>query len=220
MLETELFQPIKEFLENQGYQVKGEIGAIDCFAMKNNESIAVELKTSITLKLIYQAVERQKIADSVYVAIPKSAIASHRSQYKSFLLLLRRLSVGLLIVSSSGVEVLLDAKDYDLNQSRNRNKQHKHQLISEFNHRKSNANLGGMKGKKITFYKEQAIEILKVIHAHPGISPKEIKVLTDIKNIASILQKNYYGWFHRLDRGSYVLSDKGIEEIKTESQSF
>ncbi|MBU1142504.1 MAG: hypothetical protein KKH92_02545, partial [Firmicutes bacterium] len=107
MLETELFQPIKEFLENQGYQVKGEIGAIDCFAMKNNESIAVELKTSITLKLIYQAVERQKIADSVYVAIPKSAIASHRSQYKSFLLLLRRLSVGLLIVSSSGVEVLL-----------------------------------------------------------------------------------------------------------------
>jgi hypothetical protein len=220
MLETELFQPVKEFLENQGYQVKAEIGAIDVFAMKRDESIAIELKTSITLKLIYQAIERQKIADSVFIAIPKSAMKSHNSQSKSFLLLLRRLSIGLLIISKQGVEVLLDAREYDLNQSRNRNKIQKQKLVSEFNNRKSNDNLGGMKGKKITFYKEQAIEILKVIYAHPGISPKEIKVLTNSSNVLSILQKNYYGWFDRIERGSYVLTEKGMQEIKAESANF
>ncbi len=217
MLETELFHPVKELLENQGYQVKGEIGAIDVFAMKQDESIAVELKTSITLKLIYQAVERQKIADFVYIAIPKSAMTSHKGQTKSFLLLLRRLSIGLLVVSKNGVEVLLEAKDYDLSISKNRNKKAKNKLYSEFKNRKNDDNLGGMKGKRITFYREQALEILHIIHSHPGISPKEIKILTKNTKTSSILQKNYYGWFHRLERGSYTLSEKGLQEIKTES---
>ena len=220
MLETELFQPVREFLENQGYQVKGEIGAIDCFAMKKEESIAVELKTSITLKLIYQAIERQKIADFVYIAIPKSAMKSHQSQTKSFLLLLRRLSIGLLVISSQGVEVLLEAKDYDLSLSKSRNKQAKYKLQSEFKNRKNNENIGGMKGKKLTFYKEQALEILQIVYNHPGISLKEIKVLSNNPKVASILQKNYYGWFQRIERGSYAISDKGLLAIKTESQNF
>ena len=217
MLETELYHPIKELLENQGYQVKGEIGAIDIFAMKKDESIAVELKTSITLKLIYQAVERQKIADFVYIAIPKQAMTSHKSQMKSFILLLRRLSIGLMIVSKQGVEVLLEAKDYDLTMSKTRNKRTKNKLISEFKNRKNDDNLGGMKGKKVTFYREQALEILQVIHSHPGISPKEIKILTNNIKTSSILQKNYYGWFQRVDRGSYTLTEKGFKEIQTES---
>jgi len=220
MLETELFLPVKVFLENQGYQVKGEIGAIDCFAMKNDESIAVELKTTITLKLIYQAIERQKIADFVYIAIPKKAVKSHRGQYKSFLLLLRRLSIGLLIISEQGLEVLLEAKDYDLNLSKTRNKQTKNKLLSEFRNRKNNENIGGMKGKKLTFYKEQAIEVLHIIHNHPGISPKEIKSLSNNSKVSSILQKNYYGWFMKIERGSYTLSEKGLLAIKTESINF
>jgi hypothetical protein len=220
MLETELFLPIKVFLENQGYQVKGEIGAIDCFAMKDNESVAVELKTSITLKLIYQAIERQKVADYTYIAIPKLAMKSHRLQIRSFLLLLRRLSIGLLVISSQGVEVVLEAKDYDLNLSKRVNKRVKTKLLSEFKNRRSNDNIGGMKGKKITFYKEQATEILLIIHNHPGISPKEIKVLSNNPKVASILQKNYYGWFKRIERGSYTLSEKGLLAIKTESENF
>ncbi|MDO9629015.1 MAG: DUF2161 family putative PD-(D/E)XK-type phosphodiesterase [Acholeplasmataceae bacterium] len=217
MLETELFLPIKELLENQGYQVKGEIGAIDILAVKDEEVVAIELKTSITLKLIYQAIERQKIADIVYIAIPKSATVSHQNNIRSFHLLLRRLSIGLMVISKQGVEISLDAKDYDLNQSRNKNKKTKNKLLSEFKNRSSNKNLGGMRGKKMTFYREQALEILKVLHAHPGISPKEIKILTTNPNVSSILQKNYYGWFHRIERGSYTLSEKGIQEINNGS---
>ena len=109
MLEIELYQPIQSFLNEQGYTVRGEIGAIDVFAMKNEHSIAVELKTSISLKLIYQAVERQKVADTVYVAVPKSAIRTHQDSYKSFILLLRRLSIGLFVIHADQVEVVLDA---------------------------------------------------------------------------------------------------------------
>lgn len=58
MEEKELYLPVKTFLENKGYQVKAEVKDIDVFAVKEHHSIAVELKTKITLKLIYQAIER------------------------------------------------------------------------------------------------------------------------------------------------------------------
>ena len=53
MLETELFNPIKIYLEKQGFKVKGEIDSIDVLAIKEDYIISIELKNHITLKLIY-----------------------------------------------------------------------------------------------------------------------------------------------------------------------
>ena len=36
---------------------------------------------------------------------------------------------------------------------------------------------------------------------------------TGVGSTASILQKNYYGWFERLSRGKYILTVKGIEAL-------
>ncbi len=211
MKETELFSPVKAYLESLDYAVKGEIGAVDVFAMKQEQSIAVELKNQINLKLIYQAVERQKVCDDVFIAIPKAAMKSHQRNYRSFRLLLRRLSIGLMIVNNDQVTVLVDPCDYNLSASKTRNKKKHIRLINEFNNRKNNLNIGGSKGQKLTAYREKAILIAETLHLGV-LSPKTIKQITGIEETASILQKNYYGWFMRVSRGQYSLTELGVEE--------
>ncbi|MGD9761455.1 MAG: DUF2161 family putative PD-(D/E)XK-type phosphodiesterase [Candidatus Izemoplasmatales bacterium] len=209
MLETELYEPVKKYLELNGYTVKGEIGNIDVYAVKDTMTIAVELKVNITLKLIYQAIDRQKLADDVYIAVPSLAIKSHRKNLKKFLLLLKRLSIGLLVVKKDNVEVLLDPVDYNLDLSKTRSKKKHIKLITDFTNLESNENQGGSKGRRMTVYREKVIKIAKLLNDNPGLSPKKIKEATMIENTYSILQKNYYNWFMKKERGSYQLSIEG-----------
>ena len=53
MRETELYPPVKAFLEGQGYAVKGEVEACDLVAVRGDQApVIVELKTSFTLGLV------------------------------------------------------------------------------------------------------------------------------------------------------------------------
>jgi hypothetical protein len=214
MKETDLYLPIKDFLVNQGYLVKGEINGVDIYAMKEEATIAIELKVNITMKLVYQAIDRQRIADEVYIAIPKTAIKSHRNNLKNFLLLLKRLAIGLLVVSGNTVEVVLTPKDYDLDISKKRNLRRKEKMISSLVNLTSDQNKGGSKGKRMTIYKQNVIKIAKLLMENPGMSPKAIKDITKIENVSSILQKNYYQWFERKTRGSYHLNETGIAYLR------
>jgi len=209
MNETELYEPVKALLEAQAFTVKGEVGEIDVFAMRNNESIAIELKTKISLKLLYQAVERQKLADSVYIAIPLSAKKSHSDSYHHFVHLLRRLEIGLIIVSGSNAYVEIEAVPYDRVRSVIRSKKKKTKIISEFQSRISTMNVGGTKGKKMTHYKEKVLLIGAFLLHQSNASPKEIKLATHVDDTPLIIQKNYYGWFIRISRGRYGLSASG-----------
>ena len=51
MLETELYLPVKAFLEAQGYRVRGEVKNCDIAATKDDELLIVELKTSANMTL-------------------------------------------------------------------------------------------------------------------------------------------------------------------------
>ena len=219
MLETELYEPVKKYLELNGYTVKGEIGNIDVYAVKDTMTIAVELKVNITLKLIYQAIDRQKLADDVYIAVPSLAIKSHRKDLKKFLLLLKRLSIGLMVVKKDNVEVLLDPIDYNLDLSKTRSKKKRIKLITDFTNLESNENQGGSRGKRMTVYREKVIKIAKLLNDNPGLSPKKIKEATMIENTYSILQKNYYNWFMKKERGSYQLSIEGRNFINQETNN-
>ena len=68
--ESDLYGPVRDYLENLGYQVKGEVKDCDIAALRDGELIVVELKRGFTLELIYQALDRQRVADGVYVAVP------------------------------------------------------------------------------------------------------------------------------------------------------
>ena len=72
MLETELYLPVKRFLEAQGFAVKAEIGGCDVLAVRGDEPpVIVELKTSFNLQLLLQGIDRQGVTDTVYLAIPE-----------------------------------------------------------------------------------------------------------------------------------------------------
>ena len=73
MIETELSPPVKAYLEFHGYQVNCEVKDCDIVAIKGDELVIVELKTSVNLTLLVQATKRQSIGDCVYIAVPASA---------------------------------------------------------------------------------------------------------------------------------------------------
>lgn len=96
MKEAELYLPIKAFFIENGYDVAGEVKNVDMVVYKDDEQIAIELKTAFNLKLLFQAVERQKYFESVYIAIPKP---KYNKRYKEMIHILKRLEIGLITVN-------------------------------------------------------------------------------------------------------------------------
>ena len=71
MKESDLYLPLKRFLETRGYEVKGEVHDCDVLARRNNEeAIVVELKLSLNLDVVLQAVARLALTSQVYIGIP------------------------------------------------------------------------------------------------------------------------------------------------------
>lgn len=123
MKETDLYEPVKQLFTKLGYQVYAEVNDIDVMVVKDDQIIAIELKTSFNLKLILQAITRQKISDNVYVAIPRPKYKQRLSKsFKEKELLLRRLELGLILVAtdvkSPYAQIVFDPKPYDINRSR------------------------------------------------------------------------------------------------------
>ncbi len=60
-METALYLPVKRFLENLGFTVKGEVGGCDLVALSAGDPPIVvigELKLTFNLELVLQAVDR------------------------------------------------------------------------------------------------------------------------------------------------------------------
>lgn len=220
MKETELFEPVKNLLIEQGYQVKAEVKDIDILGYKDDVYLAVELKTSFSMKLIYQAIDRQKTMDIVYIALPKTALPKSRTQFRQFTYLLKRLEIGCIIVDEKKAEVILEATLYDIEKSRARYKKRKQSILKEYHLRKNTLNVGGSKGKRLTRYKEMVVEIGLFLIEQEQASVKEIKEKTGLLKTASILQKNYDAYFERVSRGIYQLTIKGRQEILELNEKF
>lgn len=218
MKETDLYEPIRSYWEQQGFVVKGEIGPIDVFASNGEEEIAVELKTSITLKLIYQAMNRQSLAHRVYVGIPMEAKKSHAKEMKHFLELLTKLGIGLLLVEQDSVRCLLEAKGNVLRPSKKKQQMRK-KIHQEFSTTLNHLNVGGTQGSKMTSYHADALEIAAYLLGHPEALVKEIVQETRVTRASSILQKNYYAWFERSTRGRYHMNPDKIDEVRRELSS-
>jgi hypothetical protein len=70
--ETNLYQPIKDFLYQLGFEAKGEVCGCDVVALNNGEPVALiicELKLSFSLELILQAVDRSTACDEIWIAV-------------------------------------------------------------------------------------------------------------------------------------------------------
>ncbi|MGE4572744.1 MAG: DUF2161 family putative PD-(D/E)XK-type phosphodiesterase [Candidatus Izemoplasmatales bacterium] len=208
MMEKDMFPLLKDFLMNDGYDVKAEVLKADIVAKKDDIILIVEMKSIFSTTLIYQGLKRQHISDYVYLAIEKpSSKVLNSSTFKEKKTIVRRLELGLILVDikKEMIEVILDPKTYHFKN----NKKKRKELYKEFSLRKTSMNTGGVKGVKImTAYKELALMILDAMKDGPKTS-QYLKNYTTRDKTLSILQKNYYGWFERVSRGVYQLSDAG-----------
>lgn len=220
MLEEELWSPVNDFLITQGYTVRSEVNYCDISAVKDNQLVVVELKRSLSVDLLVQAVNRQKVADSVYIAIPKPKKMVGSSKWKNICHLVRRLELGLILVSFNDdkafIEIPIHPAIFDRNKSQQISKKKRTNIIKEIDERSGDYNIGGSKGKKlVTAYRESSIFIACCLDFFGPLSPKKLKELgTDPKKTSSILSKNFYGWFKRIGQGLYSLSEEGKKELK------
>jgi hypothetical protein len=207
LFETDLYPPVKALLERQGYAVKSEIGACDIMAVRADEPpVIVELKTSFTLPLIYQAIERQKLSDTVYVAVPlpKKGIGTDEIS------LCRRLGLGLLAVKESWVEPYLDPAPYAPRQ----NKRQLGRLLKEFHARVGDPNSGGSTRRPlVTAYRQDALRCAGYLGANGASRISDVVQATRVERAASIFRSNVYGWFDKVGRGTYATSPKGREAL-------
>jgi len=214
MNESDLFQPIKNYLLENNYTVNSEVLHCDIIAKKNDEVIAIELKKKFNATLLIQAVDRQKFADSVYVAIFKPKNRKKYKNWRGMCQLLKRLEIGLILVSflktKAKVEVLIHPSNYVFR----KNKKKRKAVLKEINNRSGNYNKGGISRKKIiTAYREKAIFIACCLNRFGELSTKKLKKLGTGEKTTTILYKNFYGWFERVDRGVYRLHNNGIEAL-------
>ena len=219
--ESDLYEPIKRYLELRGYTVKAEVTGIDLVATHpDHESVLVELKKTFNLKLVFQGVDRLALSDRVYLAVAASSAPGNvlNQNHRSVKKLCRRLGLGLMQVyfgpRTTRVDVLVDPGPY-----RPRKQTGKRMALQdEFSKRRGDPNVGGVARKKImTAYRQQVIRIAACVAEHGEYSLREIRETTGLKKSGSILQNNHYGWFERVSRGRYRLSEVGKTEFKTYS---
>lgn len=201
-LETELYAPVKAFLEGQGYVVKGEVRQCDLVAVRGKEPpVVVELKRAFSLGLVLQGIDRLALTDSVYLAI-----GTWPRRQRDVKKLCRRLGLGLIMVTGDRIDVLLDPLPY---QPR-KNARRVHRLLGEHSRRVGDPTLGGSTRQPImTAYRQEALRCAALLAAHGPMTPKALRAAGDVPHAGSILLRDVYGWFERKGRGLYDLSPKG-----------
>ncbi len=208
LAETDLYSPIKAWLEALGYEVKAEVGPADVVAQRGDqEPLIVELKTGFSLTLLQQAVARQAVTDTVYVAVPRwSGKASWRA-FKGNIGLCKRLGLGVLSVRlpEGMVQVHCDPKPFQPRKSKRREAA----LLSEFARRDGDPNAGGTRGKIVTAYRQDAERLAAFLKANGPSSGAAAKKDTGVTHATRMMADNHYGWFCRVERGIYDLTEAG-----------
>ncbi len=220
MKESDLYEPVKQFLQAQGYVVKGEVAHCDLVAQRNDEPpIVVELKLSLNLSVLLQAVDRTALTDLVYIAIPEAADGRNallRKSRKSINRLLRMLGLGLITVgfrtpagatkAQPRIEVVIEPGPY---QPR-KNLKRQQRLQREFTARKGDFNTGGTtRSERMTAYRQDALLCADYLHTHGPSAPVAVKKATGINRARPILYDDVYGWFERPAKGIYGLKETG-----------
>jgi hypothetical protein len=206
-LETALYHPVKRFLESLGFTVKGEVGGCDLVGLSADSPPIVvigELKLSFNLELVLQGVDRAGTGDEVWLAASLSKRGKGRESDARFRNLCRRLGFGLLAIDRSGAaHVLLSPAA----PAPRRDARRKSKLIEEHNRRRGDPVAGGgSRAPIMTAYRQQALACAAAMAQGPR-RPRDLKA--GMPDAQKILRDNVYGWFDRVERGLYGLTQAG-----------
>jgi len=213
--ESDLGPPLASYLRSQGWTVRSEVKDCDLAATRGEELLVVEVKKTLSLALLAQAARRQRLTDTVYVAIPRPANKwKWWQESRGVQHLLRRLELGLLLVSldpgKPAVEEVFPPRPF----VRRKRAKSRRAVLHEINHRTGDYNRAGSTRRKlVTAYRENAIQVACCLQKRGSLSPAGLRALGTGEKTYSILRSNVYGWFERLDKGLYGLTEQGREEL-------
>jgi hypothetical protein len=202
-LESDLYAPVKALLEGQGYSVKGEVRGCDVVAVRGGEPpVIVELKQAFGMGLVLQGVNRLSLSDAVYLAV-----GTWPKNLRDVKKLCRRLGVGLMIVADPRVDVLLDPAPY----KPRKNARRLGRLLGEHQRRVGDPNRGGSSTRvpMMTAYRQQALRCANLLAKNGPMKVAVLRVQAEAPKALAILSQDHYGWFERVDRGTYGLTPQG-----------
>ncbi len=212
-METDLYPPVKRFLEDLGLEVKGEVRGCDLVALSAGEPELVvigELKQTFTLELVLQAVDRTPACDEIWLAVAASKKGRGREGDPRVKRLCKLLGFGLLAVATAGrIDVIVEPAPW----TPRRDGKRRSRIVDEFRRRRGDPVTGGStRLPQMTAYRQQALIVASALSVGPA-GPRHLKAVAP--DAAKILQTNVYGWFERIERGRYGLSAAGHAALVT-----
>lgn len=211
--ETDLYPPVKAFLEAQGYVVKSEVGAADVVAVRGGEPpVIVELKLGFSLTLVHQCVARLKLSEDVYMAVARGKGKRFLKAIKDMTLLCRRLGLGLITVRVADglVQVHCDPGPY----APRGNTKRQGQLLREFARRQGDPNDGGQtRSGLVTAYRQDALKVAMYLFEIGASKGADVARETGVIRATTMMRDDHYGWFEKVEKGIYGLTPKGAAAV-------
>jgi hypothetical protein len=204
--ETALYAAVKRHLEALGFAPKGEVLGCDVVALRAGDPpwlVILEMKAAFSLELVLQGVDRLPACDEVWLAV--RATRRGRDRDRRAHRLCRLLGFGLLAVtpSTGRVEVLAEPGPYRPRADAKR----RSRLMAEHAARRGDPTPGGSTRQPImTAYRQDALDCARAMLAGPA-STRDLA--QRVPRAPRILLDNVHGWFERVARGTYRLTESG-----------
>jgi len=153
---------------------------------------------------VLQGVDRTAACDEVWLAVRASSRGRGREADPRVRKLCRFLGFGLLGVFPRGhVELLVEPSPW----RPRRDTRRRSALVDEHRRRQGDPASGGSTRAPImTAYRQRALICAAALEPGPRTT-RELKVA--VPDAPTILLRNVYGWFARVDRGLYALTNQG-----------
>ena len=207
--ETDLSAPLKAWLQRQGFEVKGEVGAADLVGVRGDDLVIVEIKTGFSLALFHQGIDRLAVTDHVFLAVPAGG---RTKALRRNVQLARRAGLGVLTVRPRDgfVEVLAEPGPY----AARRSPKKAARMRRAFDRLEGDPNAGGaVRQGLVTGYRQDAVTCARHIAEHGPSRGAEVKAATGVSAATQVMAGNPYGWFLRVARGVYDLTDAGRQGL-------
>ena len=218
--EFELYEPVKDFFENLGYSVMGEVKNCDIVAKKDDDIIICEIKKSFNITLVYQLMVRQSLSSFVYAVIPRPKKGAKGRSWRNMLKLCKKLDFGLITVAIDSPVRLVEVIAEPEGSISSKNSKKEKSLKKEISLRTGDYNRGGVNRRKImTAYRERSIELLCMADKLGSLTLNSLREFGYDKKEYSIIYKNYYSWFKKEGKGVYSLSDEGKKILENDEYS-
>lgn len=86
-------------------------------------------------------------------------------------------------------------------------------LLKEFHKRVGDPNTGGTTGiKRMTAYRQDALRCAAALVDGPR-KASEVAAAAGVARAANLMRDDHYGWFERVKRGVYALTEKGQADL-------